>query len=172
MTEARLHPLTRASVADAILKARAHQVMRLIRDRLQAEQLPRPAWKPEVGFTNGQPVLAIFWDKGDGVIVGWQYQGRHWRLAMILRRHDLYGRGRHEARSAFAREHLDYFDFQPMYDVLGCTEEDCQPQRGRTPPTDFNRYEPDFLYKYRLLPDVTVRQFLDLAIVYSKWAAL
>lgn len=171
LTPERVEPLARANLADAVGKARAHQVMRLIRHRLQAEQLPQPAWPHEVGFSNSQPLLAVFWDKGDDIVVGWQYQGWQWRLAMILRRDGLYGRGQHEARAAFARQHLDYFDFRPMYDTLGCTEEDTLPRRSRTGPADFNRYDPAFVYRYRLLPDVTVRQFVDLATVYSRWAA-
>lgn len=100
-------PLVRANLADGVGKARASQVMRLIRQRLQKENVPPPAWRPEIGFTNGQPLLAIFWDKGDGVIVGWQYQGGQWRVAMILSREGLEGRGLHEARATFARQHME-----------------------------------------------------------------
>lgn len=137
--------LDRANVADAVGKSRAHRVMGLVRERLNAADLPAPAWPPEVGFSNGRPLLAASWDKGDGVIVGWQYQGRHRRLAMILSRDGLHGRGLHDAHAAFAREHVDFFDFSPMYEALTCTEAD--PRRSRLGPTDFNRYDPDFVYR-------------------------
>jgi hypothetical protein len=37
-----------------------------------------------------------------------------------------------------------------MYDVLRSTEQECLPRRTRTGPADFNRYDPDFVYRYRL----------------------
>jgi hypothetical protein len=166
-----VQPLERAGIADAVGKARAHQVMQLIRRELDAMALRPPAWDLEVGFSNGQPLLAGFWKANEDVVVGWQYQGRQWRLAMILKGDELHGRGRHTERAAFAREHLDYFDFNPMYETLGTTEEECLPRRTRTDGTGFNRYDPDFVYRYRLLPDVTVDKFVRLAISYSRWAA-
>ncbi len=171
LPQSQIRLLDRANIADAVGKARAHAAMRLIRGRLREEGVAEPAWAPEVGSTSRQPLLSIYWDKGDGVIVGWQYQGGQWRLAMIVRRSDLVGRGRHDARARFASEHLDYFDFSTMYEVLDCTEQDTRPRRPRVDPAGFNRYDPDFVYRYRLLPQVTTGQFVDLAVAYSRRAA-
>lgn len=126
---------------------------------------------PDMTDTSHQTLRVVaFWEKDDGFL-GLQFQGGSWRLPMILRRGDLFGRDRHDSRATFARQHLDYFDFQPMYDTLRCTEQECFPRRSRTGPADFNRYDPDFVDRYRLLPAVTVGQFVDLAIVYSRRAA-
>jgi len=163
----RQQPLVRTNIADAVGKARAHQVMQLIKERLRTENLPEPAWAHEVGFAHGEPLLAIFWQKSDDVIVGWQYQSRQWRLAMILNGEGLWGKGLHEARATYARQHDDYFDFQPMYDLLERTEDDCRPKRPRIAPDGFNRFDPGFIYRYRLVPDVTVQQFVELAMTYS-----
>lgn len=163
--------LDSVGLADAMGKARAHQVMRLIAARLESESVRAPAWDLEVGLTNKQPLLAAFWRVREHVVVGWQAQGRQWRLAMILTAPDVVGRGSHAKRAAFAAEHADYFEFGPMYELLQCSEVSCMPVTARTPPHGFNRYDPDFVYRYRLLPDVTVEQLVDLAVVYSKHAA-
>lgn len=169
VAEEMVEPLARVRVADAIGKARAHQVMSRIRARLDAGGTVATAWPYEVGFSRGQVLLSAFWKTSDTVYTGWQYQGRQWRLAMVLTNPTIAGKtaGQREARAAYARQHLDFFNFEPMYKLLGCTEQDCLPPRGRTGPTDFNHYAPQFVYQYRLLPEVTVSQFVDLAVSYS-----
>jgi hypothetical protein len=58
-----------------------------------------------------------------------------------------------------------------MCDLLGRTAAECRPTRSRTGPDGFNHFNPDFVYRYRLLLDVTVEQFVDLAVCYSHRAA-
>lgn len=161
--------LESSRLADVVEKVRAHQVMRPIRDRLA--DMANPPTRTEVGFTNGLPLLAAFWDGEHGDGVGWQYQGGQWRLAMVLG--TLSGRGPAAAarRAEYAARYERWFDFNTMYKVLGCTEADVMPKRARTPPDGFNKYDPDFVYRYRRLPEVTVRQFVDLALAYSAAAA-
>jgi hypothetical protein len=176
-----LKRLDEANVADAVRKARSHEVGALLRERIRADRTPEPAWPLEVGFSNGTPLLAAFWDAeksehgddrhGPELLVGWQQQGRQWRLAMVLRKNELWGRGHHDARADFARHHLDYFDFQLIHEAIGVDEQECLP-RSRIAAKEFNKYEPDFVYRYRNLPtEVTVGQFVDLAATYSRRAA-
>ena len=103
--------------------------------------------------------------------MGWQYQGGQWRLAMVLA--TLAGRGAAKAteRAAFAARHVEWLNFTPLYKVLGCTEADVLPTRARVPMDGFNKYDPDFVYRYRQIRHVTVSQFLDVAVTYSKLAA-
>jgi hypothetical protein len=84
----------------------------------------------------------------------------------------LAGRGPNKAaeRAAVAARQVTWFDFTVLCDVLGCADADVMPRRVRVPPDGFNKYDPDFVYRYRLLPDVTVSQFVDLAVAYSKAA--
>ena len=80
--EVREH-LAKAHLADAAGKMRGYQLRRLIADRYDAEGLhPQQL---EASFTRGQPLLSGFWTLPNGDTVGWQLQGRQWRLAMILR---------------------------------------------------------------------------------------
>ena len=45
--------LAPARIADAVRRARGHQVMRLIKARLRADGVREPAWEYEVGFAHG-----------------------------------------------------------------------------------------------------------------------
>jgi hypothetical protein len=141
-------PLARVGIADALGKARAYQIMAAIRARLDEDGVPETAWPLEAGFSRAQPLLSAFWRKGPRLFVGWQYQARQWRLAMIVKDRELVGRTQQhrDARAEYARSYRNFFDFTPMYDVLGCTEQNCLPPRSRTGPDDFNRYDPDFVY--------------------------
>lgn len=164
--------LRRVGLADAVGKARAHQVMRRIRVGLCDSGVRPPAWDLEVGFTRGQPLLAGFWAAADDVFVGWQYQGRQWRLAMILRSADLHGRGRHPARERFALDHEDFFDFARVPGIVGRSESELLPKSSPSRAGTFNKYDPDFLYRYRVLPErVTVGDVVRLAVEFSQWAA-
>jgi hypothetical protein len=166
----RVETLDHVGLADAVGKARAHQVMRFITDAWDQAQVAPPEWPANVGFTNGEPSLWAFWKAAEDAYVGWQFQGRQWRLAMILRSSSLYGKGRHDARAKFAAQHETYFDFTPMYAIFDCAEADCLPRKTHISPRGFNRYDPDFVYRYRNLPESTVGQLVDLAVTYSRRA--
>jgi hypothetical protein len=59
-----------------------------------------------------------------------------------------------------------------MYYVLGCTEKERLPVRARPDKAGFNLYAQDFVDRYRRLPDVSVDQTVELAIIYSRWASV
>ncbi|MEQ3553905.1 hypothetical protein WIS52_25810 [Pseudonocardia nematodicida] len=167
-----LNELRRAGLADAVGKARAHQVMRRIHAALLRRGVRAPARELEVGFTRGRPLLSGFWEAAAGVWVGWQYQDRQWRLAMILSSPDLFGRGKHPARAEFALAHHDFFDFTRVPEIVGVPESALLPRSSRARAGEFNKYDPDFLYRYRVLPErVTVGEIVDLAVECSSRAA-
>jgi hypothetical protein len=163
--------LDTAHLTGPVRKARAYQLGQLIRQRLQDDQVREPGWPLEVGFSNGQPLVASFWQASEDLYAGWQLQGGQWRLALILRSPQLFGRGRLDERFEFARRHLDYFDFTGLSKGLGVDEETLLPRRNARS-RDFNSYEPDFVYQYRRLPSgATIGQLIELASLHSEHAA-
>jgi hypothetical protein len=160
-----------AQLEQAVSKARAFQVGQLIRERLHADKLREPAWPLEVGFSNGQSLLSGFWRAAQDVWAGWQFQGGQWRLALILREPDLFGRGHRNDRAAFAVREPGFFDFTAVGDVLGVDEQSLRPRKTAKAP-EFNAYEPDFVYQYRRLSaDTTVGQLVELAARSSRHCA-
>jgi len=169
LTKAQTSILQAARLADGVGKTRAHHVMNLIHSEYTARGLTPT--RTEVGFSRAQTLLAAFWDGPDGNGVGWQFQGGQWRLAMIVG--TLHGRGPEKAaeRARFAAEHIGWFDFTRLHDTLGVTDDDVRPTHARIAADAFNKYDPDFVYRYRLLPArTTVREFVDLAVGYAEAA--
>jgi hypothetical protein len=161
--------LDAARLSDGIGKIRARHIMDLI-EAEYAERGLNPT-RTEVGFSRGLTLLAAFWLGPDGDGVGWQFQGRQWRLAMIVATRRGVGTQRAAERAAFAAKHVRWFDFTPLYRTLHVTDEDVRPKNARVPADGFNKYDPDFVYRYRLLPqDATVSQFVELAVAYGKAA--
>lgn len=104
--------------------------------------------------------MSAYWLDEAGTGVGWQLQGRYWRLAMLVGDRDL-GRVRPE-------DHVDWFDFEPLLRVLQVKDEEVRAQRARVPVDGFNRYGEVFFYRYRLLPEATsVRQVVALATAFG-----
>jgi len=158
-------------IADAVGKTRGHQVMRRILDQYQAHGIV-PTWT-EVGLTNGTPLMSAYWKKDEaGNAVGWQCQGNQWRLAMILKTMSGRGDGPGGARAAYAASQSGWFEFEPLCQILEARDRDLRPEGGKTPLDGFNKYDPDFVYRYRRLPTHTpVGRIIDLAVVYGQAAA-
>jgi hypothetical protein len=154
------------SLAD---KARFNQLRQLIElDHEAGDEGARFA----VGFTNGLPLVECFWTfrrVGDAEDrVGWQYQNRQWRLAMQL--WSLAGKSENDRarRMSFAAEHEAWFDFGALDRAVGGATRWTPP---RSASTGFNRYDPDFVYRYRRLDAPTVSEVLALARATSLAAA-
>jgi hypothetical protein len=152
-------------LSETIGKTRGSQVMRRI-EAVYARDGVQPTWT-EVTVSHGQPVLSAYWRKTNGDSVGWQQQGRQWRLAMILA--SLQGRTtRHiSARERYAAAHQEWFDFAPFCQVLRVSESDVT-ARTAAGPDGWQRFNPDFVYRYRLLPaTTTVNQYVRTARAYG-----
>jgi hypothetical protein len=145
--------------------------MRRILDQYQAHGIS-PTWT-EVSLTNGTPLMSAYWTKDEaGNAVGWQCQGNQWRLAMILRSMAGRGDGPGVARAAFAASQSGWFEFEPLCEILAARDADLRPKVRKTPLGGFNKYDPDFVYRYRRLPIHTpVERIIDLAVVYGQAAA-
>ena len=169
LPEATTRQLQGVRIAAAIGKIRMYQVMHRIRAQYTANQL-RPD-KSEVNFTNGTPLMSAYWDAdGAGNSVGWQYQGKQWRLAMTLK--SMAGKERTGHRAAYAATQSGWFNFEHLCQILASSDDKLRPKQSRTPPDGFNKYNPDFVYQYRLLPaNTTVGQVVQAALVYGHAAA-
>jgi hypothetical protein len=168
-----LPPVTVSQLADIGLsemigKTRGSQVMRRI-EAVYARDGVKPTWT-EVTVSHGQPVLSAYWRRSNGDSIGWQQQSRQWRLAMILA--SLQGRStRHiKTRERFATAHQEWFDFGPFCEVLRVDEPHVT-ARTAAGPDGWQRFNPDFVYRYRLLPPATtVNQMVRIARVYGRAA--
>jgi hypothetical protein len=160
--------LVRARLDSLATKARFLQLRQLL--RLDLEPGSEGAGF-NVGFTNGLPLVECFWTfrsvgaKEDRV--GWQYQNHQWRLAMQLR--TLAGRGESDRarRMSFAAEHETWFDFDALSRAVGDSVSWGAP---RTISTGFNRYDPDFVYRYRRVNAPSVSHVRALASATSRAA--
>lgn len=149
---------------DAAQKMRAHAVTSELRKRIAHEGVNVPAMWVGTGFTNKRSIIEFFivfrrTTDNEEDAIGWQLQGSQWRLAMVLG--SLAGRTP-EARKR--REDVaatsDWFDFDLVENVL--PQAKGTGQRTRT----FLRFDPSFIYQYRLIPHATVQQIIDLGMSY------
>jgi hypothetical protein len=96
--------------------------------------------------------------------VAWQLQGDQWRLAMVLPSMSGRTQEHHRLRVEYARQRMDWFDFGPVDAVF-------QPMSNNlVTPSDFRKYNPDFVYLYRKVSGIRIDQVLDLGIVYARRA--
>jgi hypothetical protein len=159
-------------IADAVAKARVQATMNLIRARIGAP-VGDTAGTPErfeANFSNGTPLLSLYYWAGPRRRVGWQFQNGQWRLAMMFG--DLAGRSDESraARVQAAREHSEFFDFGPMQNALG--HDDIRARWAHDGRLDFNRFDDDFVYRYRkLAPETSVATIVELGVTYARHAA-
>lgn len=59
--------------------------------------------------------------------------------------------------------HPQYFDFTTVDPALGTAQSPVWPKVTEKKPTGFNKYDPDFIYRSKKVPSLTVKQLLDAA---------
>ena len=109
--------------------------------------------------SRGEPLLEQFWDvpDSDGDTIGWQVQGRQWRLAVRVGA-EPNGRGRSKEHRAMRERYVeeryaDYFRFDSIAGPLVAKDHE-----------GWRAFSPDFVYRYRLLdPTTTVDDLSHLA---------
>jgi len=149
---------------DAALKMRAHAVKWELHKRIAHEGINLRAMWLTSGFTNKQSIIEFFMtfrrtsnDEEDAI--GWQLQGRQWRLAMVLE--SLAG------RSPEARKRREDVAATSNWFNFGLVEEVLPQAKGTGARTrTFLRFDPSFVYQYRLIPGATVQQIVDLGMSY------
>lgn len=146
---------------DAFGKARNFQTMRLVRDHLA--RMDVNVDRLSSGFSNGSPILSGYLSMPDGSEIGWQYQNSQWRRCVITPEH-MHGRspGDIARRVAYVEDTLEsWMDFS--------AEQAAGPFRA-APSTDFKHFNPNFVYDYVRVPNVTVGKVLELAEITSRAA--
>lgn len=159
--------LRRIRLHDALSKARARTLVNVLRRELGDEINGRPVtWKSD--FTRGNVLIEAFAPTADGDRVGWQLQGGQWRLAVISGSHaGRTGELRAARHTYVADRYGTWFDFAPVTEVVGPAAVPRAELAG-----DFNRYDPDFVYRYRPVPRLTVAQLRELARQYQARASI
>ena len=158
--------LRRIRLHDALSKARARTLVNVLRRQLGDEINGRPVtWKSD--FTRGNVLIEAFVPTADGDRVGWQLQGGQWRLAVISGSHAGRTEELRAARHTYVADRYGtWFDFAPVTEVVGPAAVPRAELAG-----DFNRYDPDFVYRYRPVPRLTVAQLRELARQYQARAS-
>ena len=158
LRDAVLKPLREIRLSDGLLKLRSAEIARRIDPRVGS------------GFTRGEPLIQA-WGAGPQRWVGWQLQGRQFRLCASF--DDLEGPSpkRQKARSEEAKRLEDagtWFDFSEVERLLGSKA--SVPTGARPDHNGFNKYNPAVVYSYRHVPDLTQGQLIKLGRFYLKAA--
>lgn len=166
-SHAEIRLLNDARLGDGILKLRS----RMIRARIApdaAGELGNYFAGAEAGFTNGTPLLGVAANAGE-LRLGWQFQHGQFRLFVSFVRNDLHGpsmRDERALRAASLSAATMWFDFTAVEALLG--ERAYRPKRARPDRHGFNHYNPNFVYTYRAVRELTVGELLHLNRTYAQ----
>ena len=146
-----LEALPNPQLRTALQKLRAHCVAVEINRGVPG--LAAPAHGDMSRATPLVEVLARTRADGYDVKLGWQLQGGQFRRSVTFLDESLVGRTAEarDRRVAVAREHPEWFAM-PVGDRHG--------HDGRG---EYNHFDPDFLYRYVKVPELSVRQLLEAA---------
>lgn len=152
----------------SLAKLRARSIAQRVRQALNNNGILNGTVKSDL--TNGLPLIEWFCslDRAPGMRFGWQLQGNQFRLALITPH--LSGRSAvdRQARFSFAKSHEDLFAFDYLDSLLGTVGLPAKPFPKPANPLGFNRYDPDFVYRYKLAPDITVEQLESAAVAVAR----
>jgi hypothetical protein len=122
-----------------------------------------------VGLSNRTALIQSFAEGPEGITFGWQLQGPQFRLALIVpdgHPGDGTSKKHLEAQFAEARRWPGFFEFGPIEGGKPVVPAD---------PGEFRRYNPNFLYRYVPVPQLTVGQAVELGTEYTartaRWCA-
>jgi len=156
-----LNQVSSSQTRNAILKARAQRVARMLNEVIPGLEGAADHW-----FTRGNPLVdALEYTVVDGLQVdlGWQLQGSQFRRAVVYYEDSVQGRGTdgRAAREALSRKHPEFF-------IL---PEALRGARGGK--KEFNHYAPAFVYVYANQPTMTIGQLKQAAMeVHAEVVAL
>jgi hypothetical protein len=153
---------------DAVGKLRARVAIAAAR-AYTASLLPEAHIRWEALFSNAVPLVAAFLDRGDGDWLGWQYQGGQWRVVVVTDRHMGTDSATRTRRHTYVAErYADWFDFSAIPKLIGRPIDAVPPTETRG---EYNGYNPDFVYRYRKLPNLTRAELVLLSHHYLTAAA-
>lgn len=167
--------LTKQMIA-SLSKARAERVAGHVNAQLVRIGKPATAYSL---FSRATPGVSNFVQvQRDGYIfeAGWQFQGGQFRLALILPH--LVGKGpdSKERRAAFSRNYPEYFSFDHLDRILDSSSVNLSENKQGKIDGAFNHFAPDFIYRYKKLPHLSVEQLTEAAMAHtqylSRWASI
>jgi hypothetical protein len=120
-------------------------------------------------FTHSQPLMEAFVQRENGDSIGWQLQGKQWRLAIKTAVHVGETSDLRDRRYAYAEQvYADWFDFSEIQELIGRT---VSVNSSKEKKGTFTGYQPDFVYRYRNLPGLTLKELEILSKHYLSRAA-
>jgi hypothetical protein len=156
-------------LSSALRKMRARRVAAM----LQSDLLERTGVDALVDsdFRNGSAIItcAIELDTaGSGVPprVGFQLQGNQFRLMAILEHLSTKAGGMLAGQVAWGSAHAWVFEFDDELDELLGSTGLAMPNAAK----GFNKFAPDFIYRYKKVPALTYLQLLDAALLVTRKA--
>jgi len=155
-------------LASTMAKLRAQSVVNRIRQALDAAEITVGAVKSSL--TNALPLIEWFCEtnRAPGARAGWQLQGTQFRLALITPHLGGRTQSDRQARFDFAKSNEELFDFSPLDQILGTEGVAIKPLPKSDNTFGFNRYDPDFVYRYKSTPRITVAQLEVAAVAFAR----
>lgn len=153
---------------DAIGKLRTRSAVAAI-ERTMTEDVGLGEINFKADFTNSKPLMEAFVLCDNGDFIGWQLQGKQWRLAIKTAVHVGDTSDLRDRRYAYAEQvYADWFDFSEIQELIGrsVSVNSSKEKKGT-----FTGYQPDFVYRYRNLPGLTLNELEILSKHYLNRAA-
>lgn len=123
----------------------------------------------EASFTRSHALTAAFVKHSETDWLGWQYQEGQWRVAVITSMHQGKTAELRSRRHAYvADRYSDWFAFDAIPIVTGRSIDKVPPTEARGA---FNNFDPDFVYRYRQMKDLTLDELVALSDHYLRAAA-
>lgn len=151
-----------------LARLRARSVAHRVSQALDAAGIAEAA--VESGFTNDLPLNSWFApiDRAPSARAGWQLQNNQFRLAIITPHLEGRSEAERQARYEFANANEDLFDFGYLDEILGTAASPTRPSPRRNSPLGFNRFDPDFVYRYKEAPHLEVGQLEKAAVAVAR----
>ena len=148
-------------VRDFVGKARFTSALRAIQTNNFRDFLNKKI-NDRISFTNGKPLIESFVEVEDGCQLGWQYQNGQIRIALKVGGKGLSRREREEiAESQFG----DYFDELIWSKQVSLSPSEFSyknPPATKSEQWKFHSYEPNFVYRYVPVENITMEQLFDV----------
>ncbi len=123
----------------------------------------------EASFTRSHALTAAFIRHSDTDWLGWQYQEGQWRVVVITSMHQGKTPELRARRHAYVADRYGaWFAFDAIPTVTGRSIDKVPPTEARGA---FNNFDPDFVYRYRQMKDVTLSELVALSDHYLRAAA-
>lgn len=123
----------------------------------------------EASFTRSHALTAAFVRHSDTDWLGWQYQEGQWRVVVITTMHQGKTPELRARRHAYvADRYAAWFAFDAIPVLTGRSIDKIPPTEKRGA---FNNFDPDFVYRYRQLRDLSLDELVALSDHYLRVAA-